>query len=149
MSDIKKPWVSIVGRAGKDAERPDPDRALTKFTLAVEVGWNPELKIVEKEWWDVATWDGLSDTIWNDGDPVVKKGMVLCVTGVASVYESAAGDRKQINGREVGLAAMLRSKYVGKKKFSFPKKLIEGAPLSGTFTADLSPDEEEMYGVTW
>jgi len=93
-------YEHLVGRAGRDAElRYTPTgKALLKFSLAVEEGWDGDEKKPVTRWYDVSAWDALAESLSGK----IKTGARLWVFGKTSVYTGASGDRDQISAREVG-----------------------------------------------
>lgn len=96
-----KEYTHLVGRAGRDPESKTTEtgKRLSKFSLAVEVGYDSETKENLTRWYDVTAWEEMAPVISAN----VRKGSRVWVSGVASVWPGEKGDRDQISVRDFGL----------------------------------------------
>ncbi len=94
-------YTHLVGRAGKDPENKTlvSGKRVSKFTLAVDDGYDPDTKETVTKWYDVTAWEEMAPVI----SDFVKKGSRIWVSGVASVWVGDKGDRDQISIRDFGL----------------------------------------------
>lgn len=134
-------YTHIVGRVGKDATFVAAEgKARTKFTVAVETGYDKDTKSAETTWYDVTAWDDLANAIAVGGTHEILKGARVYVSGRESVWHADSGDRKQISAREIGFADRIRTTSGD----VFPKEILF-KPITLATTDMMDGVDEEVW----